>query len=62
MSNTETITFEFEFYVDHPTFKGTISCTKTVSVVNSTDHRKVYETLLAEAHREFVRNIKIVED
>ena len=62
MTNTEIVEFEFEFYVDHPTFKGTVSCTKTASVVNQADYRKVYETLLTEAHREFVRNIKLVED
>jgi len=58
MSNTEEVCFEF--YVDHPTFKGTISCTKTAS--NEADRRQVYETLLAGDHKEFVKNIKLVEN
>jgi negative regulator of genetic competence, sporulation and motility len=60
----KSITFEYEFVINHKDFKGVISCTKTVEIEDETgpcQYRYLYEKYRSIAVQDFV-NKWIIKD
>ena len=60
-----TVTFEYEFVVDHEDFRGSISCSKKIHTDKDTDDPKVCEELYAEyakiACEEFLERFQLIQ-